>query len=540
MSAAAAAPAPPILYKCPKGAVDLTGSTADRITDLSRLAERIFRSNGGTLLETPVFERTDLLLGKYGEEAETKLIYRLADQGGEDLALRYDLTVPFVRYVRENGIKKMRRYSIGKVYRRDQPNPGQGRLREFYQADFDILGGAQEGMMAEATLLAMGAEFFDAALIPATIFVNDVRNLRTLLTRVGIPAADVRRLTPVIDKLDKQTFEMLVPEFVAASSVLAAEPVLLVALRAALESPDPVDADSLGDWVQLLEGMDALGVAHTRLVWSNSLARGLDYYTGFMWEVKVNNGTGSSVAAGGRYDGLLGTPTCGISFGISRIASLVPVAPAPPIPLNICLVTTVGAVSVGDKLCIVRALRNPEYGFDGVVYDFTSVDRKLGKVLSSADTRFVAIVTETEWAAARIVILRDLSDRTERRVCITSIPIPSGGEGIRTYLLDRMRGILGPEHPLPICWSMWESVPSDERSLLRKMWMVSERADWDATLCARAVAEGISGSYVALGNGRIVGYYSDSEEAIEASTNAIRTTIGTIGISVIRQIPGVV
>ena len=539
MSAAAAAPAPPILYKCPKGAVDLTGPAADRITDLSRLAERIFRSNGGTLLETPVFERTDLLLGKYGEEAETKLIYRLADQGGEELALRYDLTVPFVRYVRENGIKKMRRYSIGKVYRRDQPNPGQGRLREFYQADFDILGGAQEGMMAEATLLAMGAEFFDAALIPATIFVNDVRNLRTLLSRVGIPAADVRRLTPVIDKLDKQTFEALVSEFVTASPVLGVEPTLLVALRAALESTEPVDTDSQADWAQLLEGMDALGVARTRLVWSNSLARGLDYYTGFIWEMKVTGAT-VSVAAGGRYDGLLGTPTCGISFGISRIAALVPVAPAPPLQPRTCLVTTVGAVSTVDKLRIVRALRNPEYGFDGVVYDFTSVDRKLGKVLSSADTRFVAIVTETEWAAARIVILRDLSDRTERRVCITSIPIPSGGEGIRTYLLDRMRGILGPEHPLPICWSMWESVPSDERSLLRKMWMVSERADWDATLCARAVAEGISGSYVALGNGRIVGYYNDSEEAIEASTNAIRTTIGTIGISVIRQIPDVV
>ena len=539
MSAAAAAPAPPILYKCPKGAVDLTGPAADRITDLSRLAERIFRSNGGTLLETPVFERTDLLLGKYGEEAETKLIYRLADQGGEELALRYDLTVPFVRYVRENGIKKMRRYSIGKVYRRDQPNPGQGRLREFYQADFDILGGAQEGMMAEATLLAMGAEFFDAALIPATIFVNDVRNLRTLLSRVGIPDVDVRRLTPVIDKLDKHTFEALVSEFVTASPVLGVEPTLLVALRAALESPDPVDADSLGDWVQLLEGMDALGVARTRLVWSNSLARGLDYYTGFIWEMKVNNGMGSSVAAGGRYDELLGTPTCGISVGISRIAALVPVAPAPPIQPRICLVTTVGAVSTVDKLRIVRALRNvDDYGFDGVVYDLTAVDRKLGKVLGSAETRFVAIVTETEWAAARIVTIRDLSDRTERRVCITSIPIPSGGEGIRTQLLDRVRGILGKDISLPIYPVTWMTfVKAEDREHIRSLWMASERADWEATLRTRALAEGIAGSYVALGNGQIVGYFSDREEACDASSGAIEKTLGYIGVSVIRQIP---
>lgn len=524
------APAPP-LYKCPKGAVDLTGPTADRITDLSRLAERIFRANGGTLLETPVFERTDLLLGKYGEEAETKLIYRLADQGGEELALRYDLTVPFVRYVRENGIKKMRRYSIGKVYRRDQPNPGQGRLREFYQADFDILGGAQEGMMAEATLLAMGAEFFEAAQIPVTIVVNDVRNLRTLLARVGIPAADVRRLTPVIDKLDKQTFETLVPEFVAASSILGAEPVLLVALRTALESTEPVDADSQADWARLVEGVDALGGA--RLAWSNSLARGLDYYTGFIWEMK--GASTVSVAAGGRYDGLLGAPTCGISFGISRIAALVPAVPAAPLQSRSCLVTTVGAVTAADKLRIVRALRNPEYGFDGVVYDFTTVDRKLGKVLSSADTRFVAIVAEKEWAACRIVVVRDMLERTEQRICLASVSgLGGGGNETRAYLMERMRSLVGA---LPISGKIWVNLPSDERRIFQEMWLASERADWNATLKARA--EGEVGSYAALGNGRIVGYFSDHDEAIEASTDAIKSTIGTIGISVTRQITGV-
>lgn len=538
MSAAPAAPPP--LYKCPKGAVDLTGSTADRITDLSRLAERIFRANGGTLLETPVFERTDLLLGKYGEEAETKLIYRLADQGGEELALRYDLTVPFVRYVRENGIKKMRRYSIGKVYRRDQPNPGQGRLREFYQADFDILGGAQEGMMAEATLLAMGAEFFDAAQIPVTIVVNDVRNLRTLLTRVGIPAADVRRLTPVIDKLDKQTFETLVPEFVAASSILGAEPVLLVALRTALESTEPVDADSQADWARLVEGVDALGGA--RLVWSNSLARGLGYYTGFIWEMKGTSTT-VSVAAGGRYDGLLGAPTCGISFGISRIAALVPAAAPPLLQSRSCLVTTVGTVTTADKLRIVRALRNPEYGFDGVVYDFTTVDRKLGKVLGSADTRFVAIVAEKEWAACRSVVVRDMLERTERSICLAlaaGLGPGSGGDETRAYLMERMRSLVGPDRTLPISGSIWVSLPPDERSLFRTMWMASERADWNATLKARAEGECEVGSYAALGNGRIVGYFSDRDEAGEASSNAIETTIGNIGISVIRQRTGAV
>ncbi|CAO3599067.1 unnamed protein product [Absidia cylindrospora] len=102
----------------------------------------VFQRHGGVTIDTPVFELKEILAGKYGEES--KLIYDLADQGGESCSLRYDLTVPFARYLAMHGKElnqyQLKRYQVAKVYRRDQPAMTKGRLREFYQCDFDISG----------------------------------------------------------------------------------------------------------------------------------------------------------------------------------------------------------------------------------------------------------------------------------------------------------------------------------------------------------------------------------------------------------------
>jgi histidyl-tRNA synthetase len=99
----------------------------------------VFKRHGAVELDTPVFELRETLLGKYGEEG-AKLIYDLADQGGELLSLRYDLTVPFARFLAMNSLENMKRYHISRVYRRDNPQINKGRFREFYQCDFDIAG----------------------------------------------------------------------------------------------------------------------------------------------------------------------------------------------------------------------------------------------------------------------------------------------------------------------------------------------------------------------------------------------------------------
>jgi histidyl-tRNA synthetase len=259
------------MYKTAKGTKDLTGEEFYRVKFLIDVAEELFIGNGGLPLDTPIFERTDVLLGKYGEEAETKLIYKLADQGGEDLSLRYDLTIPFVRYIKEHGIKKMRRCSIGKVYRRDQPNPRQGRLREFYQADFDIVGCKQDDMLTEATLLNIVARFMSKLNLKYKILINDVRNLQTILEN-KLRITNWRRITPIIDKLDKQSFETLIPEFLEVDPTIN-----LDELKLALNDPNPCNSDTASDFTKLKAAANIFGFSDF-LIFTNTLARGLDYY----------------------------------------------------------------------------------------------------------------------------------------------------------------------------------------------------------------------------------------------------------------------
>jgi histidyl-tRNA synthetase len=119
----------------------------------------IFKRHGAVEIDTPVFELKEVLMGKYGEDS--KLIYDLQDQGGEKCSLRYDLTVPFARFMGMNtDIKKIKRFHIGKVYRRDQPAVTRGRMREFYQWDFDIAG-SYDTMFPDAEVLSIMQEILE-------------------------------------------------------------------------------------------------------------------------------------------------------------------------------------------------------------------------------------------------------------------------------------------------------------------------------------------------------------------------------------------
>ncbi len=392
------------MYKIAKGTQDLVGTSYTRLQDLLSRVECAFIKAGGTPLETPVFERTDVLLGKYGEEAESKLIYNLADDGGEALSLRYDLTVPFTRYVRENGVKQMRRYSIGKVYRRDQPNMKSGRFREFYQADFDIYGEKQEGMLAEATLLNAVASVLKDLGLSYKILINDVRNLEYLLKeRLGL--AEFRRYCSAIDKLDKQSFASLRSEFTS----LGIPENQLGEMERLLRSDEPLLPSSKTDYDMLCNLADVFRFREN-LVFTNSLARGLDYYTGFIWEFKLE-GVPATVSAGGRYDGLLGAPAAGISVGLSRLATVLP-SPSPEWR-EAYFVTTVGNVGILDKMRIVKRLQDTTTA--QVLYTMTVDTRKLNKVLAECCTsfiRYVVIVGDEELANGNFIV-KDLREKTQ-------------------------------------------------------------------------------------------------------------------------------
>lgn len=125
--------------KIAKGTKDYCSQQMEVREKVFTTIRAVFKRHGAVELDTPVFELRETLLGKYGEEGG-KLIYDLADQGGELLCLRYDLTVPFARYLAMNGLDNMKRFHISRVYRRDNPQLAKGRYREFYQCDFDIAG----------------------------------------------------------------------------------------------------------------------------------------------------------------------------------------------------------------------------------------------------------------------------------------------------------------------------------------------------------------------------------------------------------------
>jgi histidyl-tRNA synthetase len=321
----------------------------------------------------------EILSGKYGEDS--KLIYDLADQGGELSSLRYDLTVPFARWLAMNGgVQNIKRYHLAKVYRRDQPAMTKGRMREFYQCDFDIAG-TYDPMLPDAEIVRIITEVFEGLGWNGryTIKLNHRKVLDGIFEVCGVPADKIRTISSAVDKLDKlpwadvkkeMTEEKGLAEDIADKigeyvvqkgqedllTKLQADETLMAnaSMKAGLE-----DMELL---FRYLKSFKAL----SNVSFDLSLARGLDYYTGLIYEIvtegsaplatvstaaaappkskKKSSGKGAdfdedrssdptvgvgSVAAGGRYDNLVGMfsgknqiPCVGISFGVDRIFSI--------------------------------------------------------------------------------------------------------------------------------------------------------------------------------------------------------------------------
>ena len=284
----------------------------------------------------------DILSEKYGEDS--RLIYNLENQGGELCSLRYDLTVPFARWLAmHSNVKQVRRYHIAKVYRRDQPAIARGRLREFYQCDFDIAG-VYDPMIPDAEILRIIVEVFQAFKLDVTIKLNHRKILDGLFETCGVPQEKLRLISSSVDKLDKLPWAEVKKEMVeekGLSEIVADEVGKYVLQKGAmreminvLKADEKLHANAtvkggIEDMELLVSYLEALDV--DRIVSLDlSLARGLDYYSGLIYEVipQIKDTQVGSIAAGGRYDGLVGMygkqpiPCVGISFGVDRIFTL--------------------------------------------------------------------------------------------------------------------------------------------------------------------------------------------------------------------------
>uniref|UniRef100_I1KQ70 Histidine--tRNA ligase, cytoplasmic n=1 Tax=Glycine max TaxID=3847 RepID=I1KQ70_SOYBN len=331
------------LPKIPKGTRDFAKEQMTIRKKAFAIIEEVFERHGATALDTPVFELRETLMGKYGEDS--KLIYDLADQGGELLSLRYDLTVPFARFVAMNGLVSFKRYQIAKVYRRD--NPSKGRYREFYQCDFDIAGtpGLSEIMGPDFEVVRILTELLDELDIGEyEIKLNHRKLLDGMMQICGVPPEKFRTICSSIDKLDKQSFQQIRKEMVEEKGLTAEtadrietfvkEKGSPLALLSKFKQEGSDFSKHKGASVAL-EELEILFIALEKskridkVVFDLSLARGLDYYTGVIFEAVFKGGTQvGSIAAGGRYDNLIGmfgsrsVPAVGVSLGIERVFAI--------------------------------------------------------------------------------------------------------------------------------------------------------------------------------------------------------------------------
>lgn len=407
-------------YTISKGCVDYWAQSYEQINNLKKKVENIFIENGGIPLETPVFENKSVLMGKYGEEADTKLVYNINEEGGEPITLRYDHTVPFIRFIKSNGIEKTRRYTIGKVYRRDQPQLSKGRLREFYQADFDILGESNETVLGEFTLLSMVSEFMNQIAQPDyTIYVNHTENLKWILCgELGLKPSNFKQVCGLIDKVDFVSSDTFTNSFASIYSELEKyfDAIQIAKLQKLINTYAPLNSKVQLDFDNLIAYANIFGFAD-KIKFSTCLARGLDYYNGFIFEVKLNGTTCSNtIIAGGRYDSMVDNNTLvGISFGLSRIAQLIPQESSIQNQWKpVGFVTTLGKIPIETKLQVIKKLKLKEE-FTAILYNFDKKDKKLTPTITNCVQnywKYLIVIAETELAEGKI-ILKDLENKTQ-------------------------------------------------------------------------------------------------------------------------------
>ncbi|KIM31972.1 hypothetical protein M408DRAFT_327352 [Serendipita vermifera MAFF 305830] len=474
-----------VLLKTAKGTKDFAPAETSLREHIEDIVKECFKRYGGSCLDTPVFERKDILTGKYGEDS--KLIFDLKDQGGEELSLRYDHTVPLARFLAMSisNFAGGKIWQVGKVYRRDNPVVSKGRMREFQQADFDIAG-VYDSMIPDAELMSLLNDILTRLKVGEfTIKLNNRKILDGIFAICGVPGEKTRTISSAVDKLDKLPWSEVKKEMTEEKGL------------------DPAVADKIGEYVKLKGGVDLLeklkadatftsnalavdGIKEMELLFQYleaynvmprisfdlSLARGLDYYTGIIFEAiveasappgftvnpsvppdaapapaqkpkKPKKKTGEdeeeeidesqvgvgSIAAGGRYDTLVGMftaaaqaegkkasqmPCVGVSIGMDRIFALLWPKWS---EVQRTKGTDVYVMAAGDGLLVERMKLVRELRDQGIKTDFLLKNKPKLPTQFSASERdevpFAIILGESELKDGLVTVKEQRWDITE-------------------------------------------------------------------------------------------------------------------------------
>ena len=419
----------------PKGTRDFLPSDVAKRSYLFSVIRSVYEKHGFLPIETPSFELSSTLMGKYGDEGD-RLIFRILNSGDKmkkadlqaleagnlpkfasslsEKALRYDLTVPFARFVaqHQNDITfPFKRYQIQPVWRADRPQ--HGRYQEFYQCDGDSIG--SDSLLNEVEFIQIIDSVLTQLAIPAfTIKINN-RKILSGIAEVCGEAHHLIAITVALDKMDKIGSAGVITELeskgLSQDAIDRISP--LFSLKGTPEEQLDLMEKYLSNSVVGLKGIDelryvfetiaAIGVQEAKIEFDVTLARGLNYYTGAIFEVKVDNVNMGSICGGGRYDdltatfGLSGVSGVGISFGADRIYDVLEELNL--FPKNVSLSLSVLFVNLGHKESLVSMQLAKELRSNGIDCEVYPSAVKLQKQLKYANDRgcaWVVIIGEEE------------------------------------------------------------------------------------------------------------------------------------------------
>lgn len=430
----------------PKGTRDFSPAESMRRGYIFDTVKSVFRLFGYAPLETPSMENLSTLLGKYGDEGD-KLLFKILNSGdysaGLDAeqirtaskicekGLRYDLTVPFARYVVQHQSEiafPFKRYQIQPVWRADRPQ--KGRYREFYQCDVDVIG--SHSLLSEVELIDIVRRVFDKLRISVTLKMNNRKILYGIAQTIG-HADKMIDITVAIDKLDKIGIDNVKCELrergIGDQAIAALEPILelsgdnnakLARLREIIGSSETGMA-GVEEMQMIFDHAERLGI-DLPIELDLSLARGLNYYTGAIFEVKANDFQIGSICGGGRYDdltGIFGMPGMsgvGISFGADRIYDVM--AGLGLFPDEVDCSTRVMFANLGEEeqaasLALLGELRDA-----GIAAEIYPDNGKMKKQMEYANRRAIPLVViiGSQELAEREATLKDMRSGEQRKV----------------------------------------------------------------------------------------------------------------------------
>jgi histidyl-tRNA synthetase len=428
----------------PQGTRDFNAVTVQKRQYIFQTIRTVFESFGFAPLETPAMENLETLMGKYGEEGD-KLIFKILNNGLDnpqkkeqtvegfdkilagkstpnitERALRYDLTIPFARYVAMNHgalTFPFKRYQIQPVWRADRPQ--KGRYREFYQCDADIVG--SESLLNEVDLVALYVTAFEKLNLPVEIKINN-RQILLALAEICGGSEKLIDLTIAIDKLDKIGWEKVQVELSAKGFTTAQQTTIQTYLNIEGSNEEKLKklATLLGDNTAGQTGIAELnyvlnyhnntGMAK-HLVADFTLARGLNYYTGLIFEVKAKDAQMGSIGGGGRYNdltslfGVPNIPGVGISFGVDRIYDVMEeknLFPASVEQATQVLFFNLGENEALQSYQLMLALRNKKIACE--IYPEKSKFDKQFKYAEKKNIPTIVIIGSEELAAKKCTI----------------------------------------------------------------------------------------------------------------------------------------